>query len=31
MSILSMMQDIEEHTDVRFDQVNKDLVKRIGP
>lgn len=30
MSVLSMMQDIEEHTDVRFDQMNKDLVKRIG-
>lgn len=30
MSVLSMMQDIEENTDVRFDEINKNLVKKIG-
>ena len=30
MSVLSMMQDIEENTDVRFDQMNKNLVKKMG-
>ena len=30
MSVLSMMQDIEENTDVRFDEMNKNLVKKIG-
>lgn len=30
MSVLSMMQDIEENTDVRFDEMNKDLVKKMG-
>lgn len=30
MSVLSMMQDIEESTDVRFDEMNKNLVKKMG-
>ena len=30
MSILSMMQDIEKNTDVRFDEMNKKLVKKMG-
>ena len=30
MSVLSMMQDIEENTDVRFDEINKNLVKKMG-
>ena len=30
MSVLSMIQDIEENTDVRFDDMNKDLVKKMG-
>ena len=30
MSVLSMMQDIEENTDVRFDEMNKNLVKKMG-
>ena len=30
MSVLSMMQDIEENTDVRFDEMNKKLVRKIG-
>jgi Mg2+ and Co2+ transporter CorA len=30
MSVLSMMQDIEKHTDVRFDEKNKNLVKEMG-
>lgn len=30
MSVLSMIQDIEENTDVRFDEMNKNLVKKIG-
>ena len=30
MSVLSMMQDIEENTDIRFDEVNKNLVKKMG-
>lgn len=29
MSVLSMMQDIEENTDVRFDEMNKNLVKKM--
>lgn len=30
MSILRMMQDIEKNTDVRFDDMNKNLVKKMG-
>lgn len=30
MSVLSMMQDIEENTDVRFDELNKNLVRKMG-
>lgn len=30
MSVLNMMQDIEENTDVRFDEMNKNLVKKMG-
>lgn len=30
MSVLSMIQDIEENTDVRFDEMNKNLVKKMG-
>ena len=30
MSVLSMMQDLEENTDVRFDEMNKNLVKKMG-
>ena len=30
MSVLSMMQDIEENTDVRFDEMIKNLVKKMG-
>lgn len=30
MSVLSMMLDIEENTDVRFDEMNKNLVKKMG-
>lgn len=30
MSVLSMMQDIEENTDVRFDEMVKNLVKKMG-
>ena len=30
MSVLSRMQDIEENTDVRFDEMNKNLVKKMG-
>lgn len=30
MSVLSMMHDIEENTDVRFDEMNKNLVKKMG-
>jgi len=30
MSVLSMMQDIEENTDIRFDEMNKNLVKKMG-
>ena len=30
MSVLSMIQDIEENTDVRFDEMNKNLVKKKG-
>lgn len=30
ISVLSMMQDIESNTEVRFDQENKDLVRRMG-
>lgn len=30
MSVLRMMQEIEENTDVRFDEMNKNLVKKMG-
>lgn len=30
MSVLSMMQDIEENTDITFDEMNKNLVKKMG-
>ena len=30
MSVLSMMQDIEENTGVIFDEMNKNLVKKMG-
>lgn len=30
MSVLSIIQDIEENTDVRFDEMNKNLVKKMG-
>lgn len=30
MSVMSMIQDIEENTDVRFDEMNKNLVKEMG-
>lgn len=30
MSVLSMIQDIEENTDIRFDEMNKNLVKKMG-
>lgn len=30
MSVLSMIQDIEENTDVRFDEMNKNLVEKMG-
>ena len=30
MSVMNMMQDIEENTDVRFDEMNKNLVKKMG-
>lgn len=30
MSVLNMMQDIEKNTDVRFDEMNKNLVKKMG-
>lgn len=30
MSVLSMIQDIEESTDVRFDEMNKNLVRKMG-
>lgn len=30
ISVLNMMQDIEENTDVRFDEMNKNLVKKMG-
>lgn len=30
MSVLSMIQDIEENTDVRFDEMNKNLVKKMA-
>lgn len=30
MSVLSMMQDIEKNTDVRFDEMNKNLIKKMG-
>ena len=30
MNVLSMIQDIEENTDVRFDEMNKNLVKKMG-
>lgn len=30
MSVLNMIQDIEENTDVRFDEMNKNLIKKMG-
>lgn len=30
MSVLNMMCDIEQNTDVRFDEKNKKLVKEMG-
>ena len=30
MSIMDMMKDIEENTEVRFDRMNKELVERMG-
>lgn len=30
MSVSSMIADIEEHTEMRFDQKNKDLVTKMG-
>ena len=30
MSVLSMIQDTEKNTDVRFDEMNKNLVKKMG-
>ena len=30
MSVLSMMQEIEENTDIKFDEMNKNLVKKMG-
>ena len=30
MTIIQMMKDIEEHTEVRFDQKYKNMVERIG-
>ena len=30
MSVLNMIQDIEKNTDVRFDEMYKDLVKKMG-
>lgn len=30
MSVLSMMQEIEESTDIKFDEMNKNLVKKMG-
>lgn len=30
MSVLSMIQDIEENTDIKFDEMNKNLVKKMG-
>ena len=30
MSVLSMIQEIEENTDVRFDEMNKNLIKKMG-
>lgn len=30
MSVLSMMQDIEENTDIKFDEMNKNLIKKMG-
>lgn len=30
MSVLSMIQEIKENTDVRFDEMNKNLVKKMG-
>lgn len=30
MSVLSMIQDIEENTDIIFDEMNKNLVKKMG-
>lgn len=30
MSVEDMMNDIEKHTDVRFDETNKELVRKMG-
>ena len=30
MNVLDMIQDIEDNTDVRFDEMNKNLVKKMG-
>ena len=30
MSVMNMMQDIEENTDIIFDEMNKNLVKKMG-
>lgn len=30
MSVLNMIQDIKKNTDVRFDEMNKNLVKKMG-
>lgn len=30
MSVLSMIQDIEENTDIKFDEMNKNLVRKMG-
>lgn len=30
MSVLSMMQGIEENTDIKFNEMNKNLVKKMG-
>ena len=30
MSVLNMIQNIEKNTDVRFDEMNKNLVKKMG-
>lgn len=30
MSVLSMIQDIEESTDIKFNEMNKNLVRKMG-